>query len=314
MVKYVGGVDSLEDKKNYGDLLMLAIKSILLALCGVVFPFLYIFFPSMYIVESIKEGILKIMGIFIGVCVLLGAIFNPIDGFVVFTIFGPLILVFHYMITSRKSRTQIFIAGAISFFASVIVLLVSFGINSEVLNSKKTLEGLINIYTNIGSEVGLADTEFFDITSRVSNLYYTFLQMAPSYLIISSLVFSYIVYISVVRTMFAKGRIIIGPPTLEFIKIPKEVIFLGFATIGVLYLLKFPQGTEIIYKNLLFILLFLLFVEGLAIIKFFMTSMKISRFLQTIIIIVSLTFPFLQMLFIFLGAVDLFIDFRKIGV
>ena len=171
MVKYVGGVDSLEDKKNYGDLLMLAIKSILLALCGVVFPFLYIFFPSMYIVESIKEGILKIMGIFIGVCVLLGAIFNPIDGFVVFTIFGPLILVFHYMITSRRSRTHIFIAGAISFFASVIVLLVSFGINSEVLNSKKTLEGLINIYTNIGSEVGLADTEIFDITSRVSNLY-----------------------------------------------------------------------------------------------------------------------------------------------
>ena len=43
MVKYVEGVDSLEDKKNYGDLLMLAIKSILLALCGVVFPFLYIF-------------------------------------------------------------------------------------------------------------------------------------------------------------------------------------------------------------------------------------------------------------------------------
>ena len=304
----------MEDKNNYGDLLRLVIKSVLLALCGVFFPFIYIFLPAMYIAESIKRGILEIIGVFLGLCLVIGLIFSPINGVVIFTIFGPLILVFHYMIVSKKSAEMTLIAGAVSFFTSVIILLISFGVNAEVLNSKDTISGLINLYTDMGREVGMSESEIFMISSKISEMYKMFLQMAPSYLIISSLVFSYIIYISVTRTMYTRGKIIIGPPSLELLRIPRDLIFLGIITIVVFKIFNISKDYEIISKNLLYITLFLLFVEGLAIVKFFMTSMKVNRFLQTIIIIISLTFSYVQLLLIFLGFVDLIVNFRKLVV
>nr|WP_245149646.1 DUF2232 domain-containing protein [Peptoniphilus raoultii] len=304
----------MNENKNYGNLLSLMVKSFLLAIFGIVFPVIYIFFPAMYISESLKEGIFKIMGIFLAVCLLIGAIFNPLNGLIVFAIFGPLILIFHYMISTKKSWQMTLLAGAISFFISIIVLILSFGINGEVINSPDTIKGITEVYNNIGQEVGLSDSEIFSLTNRISQMYKAFLQMAPSYLMVFSLVFSYIIYISVTRTMFARGRIIFGPPPLEFVKIPREFILFVGLSIFVLYLFNGSGDYYVFNKNLMFIFFFALFIEGFALVKFFMARFGLNTFLQTIIFIIALTIPYIQLIFIFLGFMDMFINLRKFGV
>ncbi|MFR6449499.1 MAG: DUF2232 domain-containing protein, partial [Peptoniphilus grossensis] len=126
------GVDLLEKETDFKGLFRLFTRSIIISMIGMIFPFLYILFPSMYVVESVKEGIIKVMATLIAVVLLIGAILGPMEAIIIFTIFGPFILIFHYMITTNRPVAQTIMATSLIFFTSIMVLFFAFGINSEV--------------------------------------------------------------------------------------------------------------------------------------------------------------------------------------
>lgn len=305
----------MNKETNYMELIKLFARSMLISVVGMIFPFIYIFFPSMFVVEAVKKGILKVMATLVLVVLLIGAIFGPLQAIIVFTIFGPLILIFHYMITTNKSISQTIMATSIIFFISIIVLMLSFGIDSNVLNSQDTINSITAFYGNIAREAGLSESDIITFTQSAEFLYKRFLQIMPSVMIIVSVVVSYFTYTVAGRTLLASGKFIKQPSSLEFLRIPREVVFLSIATFAITYLLRdyIGEWIGIFNINLLNIIYFLLFANGIGFLKFLMTRYGVKRFLQFIFIGLSLAISSLQLLVIIIGGIDALLNFRKIN-
>ena len=101
---------------SVSNLIKLTVKAMFIAVGGVVFPFVFIFFPSQFISESIKEGIVKTMASFLAVCLLLALLIGPSVGIGILTLFGPMILIFNYMIVNKKDVDHTIVITAVIFF------------------------------------------------------------------------------------------------------------------------------------------------------------------------------------------------------
>lgn len=309
------GVDLLEKETDFKGLFRLFTRSIIISMIGMIFPFLYILFPSMYVVESVKEGIIKVMATLIAVVFLIGAILGPMEAIIIFTIFGPFILIFHYMISTNRSVAATILATSLIFFTSIMVLFFAFGINSEVLNSRETINAITSFYTNIAKDAGLSQGDLTAFSQSAEIYYKGFLQIFPSILIILSVVTSYITYTTAGRTLLSKGKFIMQPSSLEFLKFPREIILLSLATLAIFTLAGDYFGTsgQIFTLNLMNLLYFMLFVAGISVLKFFMTRFAFKSFLQFLLIGLCLAISTLQIFVMILGALDQIINFRKIN-
>lgn len=309
------GVDLLEKETDFKGLFRLFTRSIIISIIGMIFPFLYILFPSMYVVESVKEGIIKVMATLLAVVFLIGAILGPREAIIIFTIFGPFILIFHYMITTNRPVAMTIMATSLIFFTSIMVLFYAFGINSEVLNSRETIRSITSFYTNIAREAGLSQGDLSNFATSAEIYYKGFLQILPSVLIIMSLVTSYITYTTAGRTLLSKGKFILQPSSLEFLKFPREIILLSMATLAILSLAGNYLGSssQIFMLNLMNLLYFMLFAAGIGVLKFFMTRFGFKSFLQYLLIGLCLALSTLQILVMIIGALDQIVNFRKIN-
>ena len=72
-----------------------------------------------------------------------------------------------------------------------------------------------------------------------------------------------------------------------------------------------PSGSVFII-NLMNLVFFMLYVSGLAIVKYYMTRMGLKSFLQWLLIGLTFTISSLQIFVIILGGIDQIINFRKI--
>lgn len=304
----------MEKETDFKGLLRLFTRSIIISMIGMIFPFLYILFPSMYVAESVKEGIIKVMATLLAVVLLIGALLGPIEAIIIFTIFGPFILIFHYMITTKRSVSMTILATSLIFFTSIMVLLFAFGINSEVLNSKETIMAITNFYKNLGSDTGINSGALAIFADNIEIYYKKFLQILPSVLIIISLVTSYVTYTWAGRNLLSRGIIIIQPSSLEFLKFPREIIFLSLASLALFSLTGdyFGPSGSVFIINLMNLVFFMLYVSGLAIVKYYMTRMGLKNFLQYLLIGLTFTLSSLQIFVIILGGIDQIINFRKI--
>lgn len=309
------GVDLLEKETDFKGLFRLFTRSIIISMIGMIFPFLYILFPSMYVVESVKEGIIKVMATLIAVVLLIGAILGPMEAIIIFTIFGPFILIFHYMITTNRPVAQTIMATSLIFFTSIMVLFFAFGINSEVLNSRETINSITGFYTNIAKEAGLSQGDLSNFAASAEIYYKRFLQILPSVLIIISVVTSYVTYTTAGRSLLSKGKFIMQPSSLEFLKLPREIIMLSIATLAIFSLTGdyFGPSGQIFTLNLMNLVFFMLFAAGISVLKFYMTRFGFKSFLQYLLIGLCLALSSLQIFVMILGALDQIVNFRKIN-
>lgn len=304
----------MENKTNSLRFFKLFLRSIFISFIGAIFPFIYILFPSMFIVESLDEGILKSMGILALVVAFISMGMGTIYGLVVFTIFGPLILMFYYMIKSKRTVGATMIVTALTFFISVMVLFYAFGINAEVLNSQETYTKITSFYTEFVNKANIPAGELASLENNFHIMYRTFLQNLPSIIIITSLIMSYITYTTVGRTLIMRGRIIIQPSSLEFLRVPQNIVTLSVVTSIIIYLLgsSIGDGAKVFNMNLINITGFFLFATGLGVLKYAMTRSRLNRFVQGIVILLAIMVSYIQIFVAVIGAIDYIFNFRKL--
>lgn len=304
----------MERNSNMGNLLKLAVKSAFIAFGGFLFPLLYIFFPTMYVTESLKEGIIKIFLCFAVVCAMMGLLFTPIAGVVLFTLFGPLILVFHYMIVTKREVYTTLGICALVFFLSVLFILFSFGITGDVLNAPETKALIVE---NVKS---LMETGDFGLNSTVLEpsmiipIYNRSIQLLPATIIMISLIISYVTFTMTGRSLFLSGRLIPQPSSFEFFQLPKElIVWAGITLIG-LYIVgtDIHEMVQVVFINLFTIMGFLLFFQGLSIMKFTMAKFGFGPMMQFLFMIVVFFTSFFQLIVALVGLTDTIFNFRKI--
>lgn len=300
----------MENKSNT-NILKLIIQATLIAMIGLFVPIAYVFFPTLFVTHSIKSNIGKSMGALCVVSVILGLLEGVNLGIMIFTLFGPMILLYNYMILSKRSVEATIIINAILFFISMGVVAYTQGITPETLKSQETMNAIKLLETNVIEKVG-------DIP-EISNgafvaLYNKGLQLLPASMLIAALFTSYMTYRQTGYDLFKEKIIIIQPSSFAFFRLPSGVFLSGIIGITVIYMLKETLGIEfdIIMENMFIVYLALLFFEGLSLAKFLLMRLKVGPILQFIVFILMLSLNSLQLGMVIAGFLDLIFNFRKI--
>lgn len=302
-----------ENNQDFMASLMLLTKGACLGIAGMILPIFFLFFPAPFIVESVKKGILKSMGVFLVVCLIIGWIYGVSQGFFVLTTFGPFILAFDYCIKTKKGIGVTLLVGTMLFLFSLgFNLYMSQGL--EFLQSKDAFSQMIQAEKEIFTQAGIPEVEMERMVQQVKETTNMMLMLLPSIFLLVSLAVSYITYSMVGKRLFFQGVRILSPPPFVFIRLPRNMVatmlIVFFLAALAANLLNF--NVEIFIYNLTFVAMGLLLFQGLSVASFFLhrfVPMSIFRglFLGILIIV-----PFFQMGIVMIGLLDQWMNFRRI--
>lgn len=286
--------------------MVLIIQAVFIAVIGSVVPPIFLFFPAIFVFQAMSEGITKAFGMFAITCAML--LMVSLDyAIVVFTLFGPMILVYHFMMSKNFDQNSTVFIAATMFFVSMIVTFYSYGLNSEVLQSKEIIDTFIKTQNAMGLEGQISNSDW-------KILYNRSLQLMPAVLVIISLILSYSTFfISVKRLITLKGLQLNYKPFMYF-NIPKGIVLAGIFSIGALYAFgdQLFGSSELVIENLLLVFSTILFFLGLSVIMFMLNKLKAGGFIKTIVPIIGFLIPGAQLLFIATGLLDNIFNFRRL--
>ena len=299
------------NNQSVGNLLRLIIKTSLIGIAGIFFPLVYVIFPAFFVTESLKEGIVKVMAAFIAVCVFIGAAAGPVMGVTLLTLFGPMILLFHYLIVNKHSVDSTILITSVLFFISIIVVGYTLGVTPESLKSQETINNFIQVQRQFleqnGQSLNISKADLTELYNRT-------LQLMPSVLLIISLFISYITYTITGRKLLKSNKLIMQPSSFVFFRLPNGLLLSGIiGVLGVFLLQDFiGEDFRVIVDNIIVVYSILLFIEGISLLKFLMVRAHVANFLQVVVIACSLFIPGIQIVFSIVGFIDVIFNFRKI--
>ncbi|WP_180339351.1 DUF2232 domain-containing protein [Peptoniphilus catoniae] len=291
------------------NIFILIIKSVLISIGGVVFPVLYLFLPSLFIVESLGSGMPMIIGLFGLCCGILALVVGPMVGALIFGIFGPMILIFHYMISKKQAVNTTIVVCAGVFFASLLIGLYSAGITPGVLQKPD----LINTFIDTQMDILKAGGFKIDRASLIV-LYKRMLQIMPAALIIVSLFISYVTYVLTGRALLKRGNYILQPSSFIFFRIPGGLGQAALLSGVLIFALDSAEilNLGIVMDNLYLVFSALFFFVGLAVSLFYIGRFIKNPILGTLMIFLLFVIPGLGNILVLIGILDSLFNFRRL--
>ncbi|UHR02234.1 YybS family protein [Peptoniphilus sp. GNH] len=296
--------------KNLRTNLLIILKSIMIAIGGMFFPILYIFFPNDILYVGVKEGIVK--GVFVFICVMgfVGVSLGVNFAMTLMTIFLPAIILMHYMISTKRKAKNTILVGALSIFVCTGLVLYSSGLKPEYFSSGKALEDFLHLTESVNlknfklnASTQLALTELFN----------AFVSTLPATLLCMALLISYLSLSYTGRKLLIEGQAINQPHKFSYLKFPRALGFIGLI-IGILSLAFADslKAYETYVLNLTLILNFIFIAEGLALAFFQLDKIRAPRFVKFVLFLLIIYFNPLQIMVAFLGMLDSVLNFRKL--
>lgn len=278
--------------------LYIPILTILIFILPVAFIILGVKYP-------IKYGIMSL----VVVCLLAGFLTEIVYTVFIFIVFGPIAIVMGYLMGKSRKEFDVIIGGtiasALSWFLAIYLIGLISGV--DVIDQTATMfrEAFYN-QTEMLSQMNLSEV-------RLNETINYFISIFPALIIIQAMIVAVINYylsISILkRSNFYKGKI----PSFSSFKLPKNIIIGFFLLVLLAYLTQFIEG--IYYQNLISnistIFFFLLFLQGVAVLLYFMEKWKINKLIKVIIITVLILMGTLVTFIAIAGFIDAVFNIRK---
>ncbi|MDO5037844.1 MAG: DUF2232 domain-containing protein [Tissierellia bacterium] len=294
-------------------ILKLVLTSSLLAVGGTLFPFLFLFFPVLFTTEAIKQGIVRVMATFLGVCVIFGLVLSPGAGVILFALFGPLIMTLDYCIRSRQNVDVTMVASSLILLASIVFVLYISGTLASIQDGS-LVEALLANQKALLEATDFEPGQVSDLLANARVALNFFHSMLPSIILLTALLIVYVSYSLTGRRLLAQGELIKQPSSFIFFSHPRQPIFFGFVTVLALYLLGTLSALEVelIQNNLLFTLTALISFQGLSVVAYYLTRWIKVRLVRSILLVVVFLIPGIQMGLAFLGLIDQVFNLRRL--
>ena len=280
-------------------------------------PIILILFPILFIAYGVKNGLLPSILIMVIVSTIVGFTTDTISGLLLFLTFAPITIVLIYGIKNRKSSIEILAASSLVFFLTIL-LIAGYMSGVSGINIANKLENnfksILTIQVDFFKEMGLTNFELLKVKDLLEGMYKSMLLTVPSIVIIASLIISYVNYYVSVIVLRKIGIGVINIPRFSKFRLPNNIVpgilvmFLGA------YLTKNIEGFsyETILANLILLIGFMLYVQGLSVIDFLMNKRRIVFPLRIVFLLIIVFFTPLVSIILLLGLLDILIDFRKI--
>lgn len=301
---------NFDDFKNIGISIL---RGIFIGIISMGLNAFLVFFPSIFLQSSVENGILKaIFALGVSSAILAG-LSSPLYGGLLFFLFAPMVLIFHYCYANNKSYKFTFFAMFLVLLASALAFELGSYYFSDFNFSNFKSDFITSQMDLLKSGFGANVSQFEmyeDTIKRALDL--TFMIM-PSFYFIGILLISYFSYVSTARSLLKKGIIINQPPIFAFLSLPRNfIVGVLLALIAVIIFKQSGVANYVaIYYNLIAISIFLLFINGLSFISFLLLRYKMSGPLKFILFLTIVIVPVLSGVAVVLGFFDMLFQFRK---
>lgn len=312
---------NLNDKtKGVAEAGIITALTIILALIGInVFSVVMILYPVPFIILGFRRDIrYSILSIIVS-SFALSILVDLFTGIFVLLLFGPLSVIFVYLLNKKeKSYKILIITTVVSFMSTLIVILLLgyvFGI-SFVEHMEFSMNKAFEIQLDMMKNMGLTNYEMSKIKSMMDMIIDYMIAILPAAFIISSGFISYVNYLVSGTVLRRIGNRNIYVPQFKYFKMPNNAILgilvIFLATWFIKYFEMFYYQT--IFLNVMVIVLFVLFMQGLAVLVFYLDRRKVNKFINGIILVLSVMYIPMWLFVSFVGFMDSLINFRKVKV
>lgn len=294
--------------------------TIILALIGInIFSIVILLYPVPFIILGFRRNIrYSILSIIVSSFVL-GILIDLFTGVFMLLLFGPLSVIFVYLLNKKEKSHKILIITTVVFFISIlIVILLSgyiFGV-SFVEHMELSLNKAFKVQLDMIKNMSLTNYEMSKIKNMMGMIEDYMIAILPAALIVFSGFVAYINYLVSGAVLRRIGNRNIHVPRFKYFRMPSNsilgILIIFIATWIIKYFKMLYYHT--IFLNVMIIVLFILFIQGLAVLVFYLDRKKTNKFIKGIILVLSVMYIPMWLLVSFIGLMDSLINFRKVKV
>ncbi|MDO5725050.1 MAG: DUF2232 domain-containing protein [Tissierellia bacterium] len=273
-----------------------------------------IIFPAWFIAYSVENGIIKALATMFASSLIIGLVLGLQIGLLLFTFFAPLVLVFHYIITNNKSYTMLLLSGTIVLIVGLITIIGIDTIKEFANNTQNFVNEMVKTQLEIIGTENLTKLELNRLRETLNNAMNLSLQILPGMSLILAMIVVYLNSLLAGRMLLKKSIVILQPPPFSLIKLPSNIVFGAIVTILAAYIAKpiLEDSLNPIILNLILVFGALFFLQGMAVLNFYLLKFKVPRFFRYLIYIIVIGYSKAAMVISILGILDCVFNFRRI--
>jgi len=313
----------LNFRKNTRALVEAALMVAITCIFGIVgtyiplLAFILFFIPIPFIILGKRHGIRFVILSIIASTVIVGSFTTPTYPVFIVLLPGITAAVMGYMMNKGYAPSKVLLGGTI---ASIAASVFSMALTS-ILVGMSTMEQfqdmfqqIIDMQVRIYEGIGADTYQIEEVRRTLEAVTQAALMVIPAAVILSSAFLTYLNYVIAIHVLNRIGYQTEKLPPVRHFRLPKSFLMGTFLIIALTILIKNLNIVhyETLVSNIFAIFQFVYFVQGLAVISFYMTAFRVHRLIQGFIILFLLFNQFAFFAASILGFLDAFINFRKL--
>lgn len=303
-----------ETKKLKHIVVMTILTSILSVILSQTFPIMLIFIPTIFIVIGISSNLSYCIGSVVATTITQGVLIDIGAAVTFFMLFGLTGIIIAAMINKKQKHTEIILGGIIVNIVSVAITItfINYIYQIDLIASLEEFLRASYKATPIVIDMGISQLERDQIAGSI--IEYAMISM-PSMVMLFATLVTAINYKFALSIMSKASNTDIKVPLFSKFRLPSNVIQ---GTV-VIFLLSFAiRYFKILYYDTIFlnvalIASFVFFIQGVAVVIYFLNKLRVSKLLKAIIIVLLFINIVINTLIVIVGFLDSIFNFRKLN-
>lgn len=281
------------------------------------FPIINTLYPVPAIIIGVRHDIKYSFLSVLASSLIIGILLDILTGIFLFIVFGVFAVVLAHLIGKKNKPYKVIIGSTFAHLISTIIVIYILQLITGVKFADQIstfLNEAVDAQLKIFESMGFSNYEMFEAGEVFRLTINYIIAIIPSILIITSVFISYINYWISATILVRLGHNTVTKPKFIHFALPQNfIIGVGVIILATLALKYFsPTYYETVFLNLIVLGFFMFFLQGFAVILYFIGKMKINSIVKVILIVIILIYMPLSLIISLIGVVDSIFDFRKI--
>ncbi|NLY45943.1 MAG: DUF2232 domain-containing protein [Tissierella sp.] len=305
-----------DNRKSLESIALTGIMSVFFMFSIYYFEVLLFLFPVAFIAFGVKHDLFSSLLSLVTTLLIIGLLLSPAISLSYFLLFGPLIALSIYLIKKRTRANQVVLYSALVLFIAILILLGILNYNGVDLISQfeEQFSMVLSGHLDYLKDMGFTTYELLETRDSLKSEYEKMMILIPAVILITSSIISYINYQLITFGLKkVEIRILQLPRFLRF-RLPDNFTIGALLMVVTAFFISMMNisYSDVLYVNIIVLLGSVLFLQGLAIVSFFLTKIKTKKFLRVITYLIILFSPQISSIMALLGGIDIIFDLRKI--
>lgn len=305
-----------DNRKSLESVVLIGIMSIFFMFSIYYFEALLFLLPIPFVIFGVKNGLFSSLLSLVTTLLIVGIILNPITSLSYFLLFAPFIVLSIYLIRKRTRASQVVVYGAVALFISILILFGILNLSGVDLISEleEQFSLILSGQMDYLKDMGLTTYELLQTRDSLKSEYERMLMLIPSVMLITSYLISYINYQLITLGLKKIGIRILYLPKFSRFRLPDNFTIGALVMALTTFFIRMMNISyaDTLYVNIIVLLGSVLFLQGLAIVSFFLIKIKTKKFLRLITYLIIFFTPQIFSAMALLGGIDIIFDVRKI--